>query len=59
MIVAGAAPARRYTIVGILKFGGGQSFGGAGTAVLTPAEAQRATGEVGRYDQIDVAARPA
>jgi putative ABC transport system permease protein len=58
MIVAGAAPARRYTIVGILKFGGGQSFGGAGTAVLTPAEAQRAAGERGRYDQIDVAASP-
>ncbi len=58
MIVAGAAPARRYTIVGILKFGGGQSFGGAGTAVLTPGEAQRAAGETGRYDQIDVAASP-
>jgi putative ABC transport system permease protein len=58
MIVAGAAPAKRYTIVGILKFGGGQSFGGAGTAVLTPAEAQRAAGETGRYDQLDVAAQP-
>jgi putative ABC transport system permease protein len=58
MIVAGAAPAKRYTIVGILKFGGGQSFGGAGTAVLTPAAAQRAAGETGRYDQIDVAAQP-
>jgi putative ABC transport system permease protein len=57
MIVAGAAPAKRYTIVGILKFGGGQSFGGAGTAVLTPAEAQRAAGETGRYDQLDVAAQ--
>jgi putative ABC transport system permease protein len=58
MIVAGAAPARRYTIVGIAKFAGGQSFGGAGTAILTPAEAQRAAGETGRYDQIDVAAKP-
>jgi putative ABC transport system permease protein len=57
MIVAGAAPARRYTIVGIAKFAGGQSFGGAGTAILTPAEAQRAAGEAGRYDQIDVAAK--
>ncbi|HEV7528134.1 MAG TPA: FtsX-like permease family protein [Solirubrobacteraceae bacterium] len=56
MIVAGAAPAKRYTIVGIVKFGGGQSFGGAGTAILTPAEAQYAAGETGRYDQIDVAA---
>jgi putative ABC transport system permease protein len=58
MIVAGAAPAKRYTIVGIVKFAGGQSFGGAGTAILTPAEAQYAAGEVGRYDQIDVAAQP-
>jgi putative ABC transport system permease protein len=57
MIVAGAAPAKRYTIVGIVKFGGGQSFGGAGTAILTPAEAQYAAGETGRYDQIDVAAQ--
>jgi putative ABC transport system permease protein len=58
MIVAGAAPARRYTIVGIVKFGGGQSFGGAGTAILTPSEAQYAAGEQGRFDQIDVAAAP-
>jgi putative ABC transport system permease protein len=58
MIVAGSAPAKRYTIVGIVRFAGGQSFGGAGTAILTPAEAQRAVGETGRFDQIDVAARP-
>jgi len=58
MIVAGSAPARHYTIVGILKFGGGQSFGGAGAAILIPAEAQRVTGEIGRYDQLDVAAAP-
>jgi putative ABC transport system permease protein len=56
MIVAGTAPARRYAIVGIVKFGGGQSFGGAGAAILTPAEAQRVTGERGRYDGISVAA---
>ena len=58
MIVAGAAPAKRYTIVGIVKFGGGESFGGAGAAMLTPAEAQRVVGEPGRFDQIDVAAAP-
>ena len=58
MIVAGTAPAHRYTIVGITKFASGQSFGGAGAAILTPAEAQRVTGEVGRYDQINVAAAP-
>jgi len=57
MLVAGAAPAKRYTIVGITKFAGGQSFGGAAAALLTLSEAQRVAGEPGRYDQIDVAAR--
>ncbi|HME02424.1 MAG TPA: ABC transporter permease, partial [Solirubrobacteraceae bacterium] len=56
MLVAGAAPAKRYTIVGVMKFAGGQSFGGASAALLTPAEAQRVAGELGRYDEIDVAA---
>jgi putative ABC transport system permease protein len=55
--VAGSAPARRYTIVGIVKFAGSRSFGGAGAAIMTPAEAQRVVGEQGRYDQINVAAR--
>ncbi len=58
MLVAGAAPAKRYTIVGIMKFAGGQSFGGASAALLTLAEAQRVAGELGRYDEIDVAAAP-
>jgi putative ABC transport system permease protein len=57
MIVAGLAPARSYTIVGIVKFGGGESFGGAGAAILTPTEAQRVVGEQGSFDQIDVAAQ--
>jgi putative ABC transport system permease protein len=57
MIVAGSAQARPYTIVGIMKFGGGQSFGGAGAALLTLGEAQRVLGEQGRFDQIDVAAQ--
>jgi putative ABC transport system permease protein len=56
MIVAGSAVAHPYTIVGIVKFAGGQSFGGAGAAVMTPAEAQRVVGLPGHYDQIDVAA---
>src|SRR5258708_5562776 len=34
MIVAGSAPAKRYTIVGITRFGGGESFGGARAAIL-------------------------
>jgi putative ABC transport system permease protein len=58
MIVAGTAATGRYTIVGILKFGGGESFGGAGAALLLPDEAQRLLGEPGRFDQIDVAADP-
>ncbi len=58
MIVAGTAATGRYTIVGILKFGGGESFGGAGIATLLPAEAQRLLGNPGHFDQIDVAASP-
>jgi len=57
MIVAGSAPSKLYTIVGILKFGGGQSFGGAGAAILTLGEAQRVVGQQGRFNQIDVAAQ--
>jgi putative ABC transport system permease protein len=55
--VAASVPASRYTIVGIVKFAGSQSFGGAGAAIMIPAEAQRVVGEQGRYDTIDVAAR--
>ncbi|HEX8714474.1 MAG TPA: FtsX-like permease family protein, partial [Solirubrobacteraceae bacterium] len=58
MLIAGRAPVKQYTIVGIVKFGGGASFGGAGAALLTLAEAQRVVGEPGRFDQIDVAADP-
>ncbi len=56
IVVAGSAAARRYTIVGVVQYGGAQSFGGASAAVLTIGEAQRVTGEPGRYDQLDVAA---
>jgi putative ABC transport system permease protein len=58
VIVAGTGATGRYTIVGILRFAGGQSFGGASVALLTPAQAQRLVGEVGTYDQLDVAAAP-
>jgi putative ABC transport system permease protein len=58
MIVAGTGATGHYTIVGILQFGGGESFGGAGAALLIPSEAQRLLGETGRYDQLDVAAGP-
>ncbi len=56
IIVAGRAAAKQYTVVGIVKFGSGESFGGAGVALLTLAEAQRVVGEPGRFDQLDVAA---
>jgi putative ABC transport system permease protein len=56
LIVAGSAATGRYTIVGVLRFGGGESFGGAGAALLIPREAQRLVGEPGHFDQIDVAA---
>ncbi len=56
LVAGGSAPAKRYTIVGITKFGGGESFGGAGIAVFTLPEAQRIVGEQGAFDQIDVAA---
>jgi putative ABC transport system permease protein len=55
LVAGGSAPAKRYTIVGITKFGGGESFGGAGVAVFTLPEAQRIVGEQGAFDQIDVA----
>ncbi len=57
MQIAGSAAAKRYTIVGIVKFAGSQSFGGAGAAILTLAEAQRVVGEQGQFDEIDVAAQ--
>ncbi len=56
--IAASAPVKRYTIVGIVKFAGSQSFGGAGAAILTLAEAQRITDKQGRYDQLNVAAAP-
>ncbi len=58
IVVAGSATARRYTIVGVVQYGGAQSFGGASAAVLSVGEAQRVSGEPGRYNQLDVAARP-
>jgi putative ABC transport system permease protein len=58
IVLAGSAATQRYTIVGILEFGGGQSFGGAGAAILIPAQAQLVVGEAGHFDQIDVASQP-
>jgi putative ABC transport system permease protein len=56
LVIAGSAPARRYTISGIAKFAGSESFGGASVALLLPAQAQYVAGEAGEYDSINVAA---
>jgi putative ABC transport system permease protein len=56
LVIAGAAPARRYTIAGIAKFAGSESFGGASLALVTAAQAQYVAGEPGDYDSINVAA---
>jgi putative ABC transport system permease protein len=58
VIVAGAGATRRYTIVGIVAFAGGQSFAGTSIALLTPEQAQLVAGETGLYAHLDVAAAP-
>jgi putative ABC transport system permease protein len=58
MLVAGAGPARRYRIVGVMRFAGTQSFGGASAAMLTLPQAQAVVGAVGRFDSIAVSADP-
>ncbi len=58
LVVAGSAPARRYTISAIAKFAGSESFGGTSVALLLPAQAQYVAGEPGEYDSINVAATP-
>jgi putative ABC transport system permease protein len=52
--VRGQAPERGYRLVGISKFGDAGSLAGASVAILTLPEAQRTTGNVGRFDAIDV-----
>jgi putative ABC transport system permease protein len=56
LVIAGSAPARRYTISGIAKFAGSEFFGGTSVALLLPAQAQYVAGEPGEYDSINVAA---
>jgi putative ABC transport system permease protein len=58
LVVAGSAPSRRYTISGIARFAGSESFGGTSVALLSPAQAQYVAGEPGEYDSINVAASP-
>jgi putative ABC transport system permease protein len=56
IVIAGAAPARNYTISGIARFAGSESFGGTSIALVLSAQAQYVAGEPGEYDSIDVAA---
>jgi putative ABC transport system permease protein len=58
IVIAGRSPARRYTIAGIAKFAGSESFGGTTVALLVPSQAQYVAGEPGAYDSINVAASP-
>ncbi|HTW06797.1 MAG TPA: ABC transporter permease [Acidimicrobiales bacterium] len=56
--VAGAGAVRYYQIVGTVDLPGSSSFAGAGAVLLTLPQAQLVAGEVGRYDQIEVTAKP-
>jgi putative ABC transport system permease protein len=53
-----AAPKKTYTISGIVKIAGVDSFGGGVIAVLTLPEAQRMTGHGNSFDEIALAAKP-
>jgi putative ABC transport system permease protein len=56
--VQGQAARKDYKIVGITHFAGVSSFGGASVALVTLPEAQRVTGKVGRFDQIELSGKP-
>ncbi len=58
IVIAGRSPARRYTISGIAKFAGSESFGGASVVLLVSQQAQYVAGEPGAYDGINVANGP-
>ena len=58
IVIAGRSPARTYTISGISRFAGAESFGGASVALVTIAQAQYIAGEPGLYNGINVAATP-
>jgi putative ABC transport system permease protein len=56
MRVAGQASTFPYRLVGIVKFAGSTSFGGAGVVLLALDQARRVAGELHAYDQLIVAA---
>jgi putative ABC transport system permease protein len=57
IVIAGRAPARTYTLSGIAKFAGSESFGGTAVALLIASQAQYIANKQGRYDSINVAAQ--
>ena len=56
--VIGRGPVQRFTISGTVKFGGVSSLGGATIAVFALPTAQQLFHKQGRYDQINIAAKP-
>jgi putative ABC transport system permease protein len=56
--VAGGSVSATYRISGIAKYVNSASFGGAGVAILIPAQAQRIADEPGAWDELIVAATP-
>lgn len=56
--VVGIQKVQYFTLVGVVKFGSVGSIGGATLVGMDLPEAQRITGEVGKYDEIKVAAAP-
>jgi putative ABC transport system permease protein len=58
IVIAGRSPARTYTISGIARFAGSESFGGTTVALVTISQAQYVAGEPGVYNGINVAAGP-
>jgi putative ABC transport system permease protein len=56
--VIARGPVERFRIVGTVKFASVSSLGGATMAIFTLPEAQRLFHKQGRYDQINIAAKP-
>jgi putative ABC transport system permease protein len=56
--VIARGPVERFHIVGTVKFASVSSLGGATMTIFTLPEAQRLFHKQGRYDEIDIAAKP-
>ena len=57
--VEAEGPLRRFSITGIVEFGGAASLGGATLAIFDLPTAQKLFHKLGELDQIDVARSPA